>query len=65
MMHVFWDGRVPRCPGDTEGEEGSGNVWHDSLSSLWAGLGGYRDLHLGHKFEDGRVKGDDGPQATG
>ena len=21
MMHVFWDGRVPRCPGDTEGVE--------------------------------------------
>jgi len=23
------------------------------------------ELFLGHKFEDGRVKGDDGPQATG
>ena len=25
MMHVFWDGRVPRCPGDTEGDESVGN----------------------------------------
>ena len=31
MMHVFWDGRVPRCPGDTEGEEGVGNAW-DAVS---------------------------------
>lgn len=51
MMHVFWDGRVPRCPGDTEGDEGSGNAWHDSLVNLWAGLGGYRDLHLNRQFE--------------
>ncbi len=50
MMHVFWDGRVPRCPGDTEGEEGSGNVWHHSLAELWARLGGYRELHLRNDF---------------
>jgi MoaA/NifB/PqqE/SkfB family radical SAM enzyme len=29
MMHVFWDGRVPRCPGDTEGDEGVGNAWDE------------------------------------
>lgn len=52
MMHVFWDGRVPRCPGDTEGEEGSGNAWHDSLAHLWAWLGRYRDLHLEHRFDE-------------
>lgn len=51
MMHVFWDGRVPRCPGDTEGEEGSGNVWHASLAELWGKLGGYRELHLTKQFE--------------
>lgn len=50
MMHVFWDGRVPRCPGDTEGEEGFGNAWHASLSLLWAQLGVYRDLHLERRF---------------
>lgn len=50
MMHVFWDGRVPRCPGDTEGEESAGNAWHSSLADLWAQLGGYRALHLGHDF---------------
>jgi pyruvate-formate lyase-activating enzyme len=52
MMHVFWDGRVPRCPGDTEGEEGVGNAWHDSLSNLWAQLGRYRELHLERKFDE-------------
>jgi len=52
MMHVFWDGRVPRCPGDTEGEEGFGNAWHDSLVNLWARLGGYRQLHLEHRFDE-------------
>lgn len=52
MMHVFWDGRVPRCPGDTEGEEGSGNAWDTPLLDLWAGLGGYRDLHLAHRFDE-------------
>lgn len=51
MMHVFWDGRVPRCPGDTEGEEGAGNAWEDSLSSLWQRLGPYRHLHLTHQFD--------------
>lgn len=51
MMHVFWDGRVPRCPGDTEGEEGSGNAWHDSLADLWGGLTGYRAHHLAREFD--------------
>lgn len=51
MMHVFWDGRVPRCPGDTEGEEGVGNAWHDSLANLWGQLGAYRDLHLERDFD--------------
>ncbi len=52
MMHVFWDGRVPRCPGDTEGEEGVGNAWHESLTDLWARLGAYRELHLQHRFRE-------------
>lgn len=52
MMHVFWDGRVPRCPGDTEGEEGVGNAWHEPLAVLWARLGKYRDLHLQHRFAE-------------
>jgi uncharacterized Fe-S cluster-containing radical SAM superfamily protein len=51
MMHVFWDGRVPRCPGDTEGEEGVGNAWDEPLAVLWERLGGYRDHHLNHEFE--------------
>lgn len=52
MMHVFWDGRVPRCPGDTEGQEGSGNAWDEPLSVLWARLGHNRDLHLQHRFDE-------------
>jgi pyruvate-formate lyase-activating enzyme len=52
MMHVFWDGRVPRCPGDTEGEEGVGNAWDESLSALWGRLGAYRRLHLEHRFDE-------------
>ncbi len=52
MMHVFWDGRVPRCPGDTEGEEGFGNAWHAPLASLWARLGEYRDKHLQRRFDE-------------
>jgi sulfatase maturation enzyme AslB (radical SAM superfamily) len=51
MMHVFWDGRVPRCPGDTEGEEGAGNAWDEPLAGLWARLGVYRDHHLNYRFD--------------
>jgi hypothetical protein len=52
MMHVFWDGRVPRCPGDTEGDEGVGNAWEESLQALWGRLGTYREKHLAHRFEE-------------
>ncbi len=52
MMHVLWDGRVPRCPGDTEGEEGPGNAWDEPLIDLWARLGDYREKHLNYRFND-------------
>ncbi len=52
MMHVFWDGRVPRCPGDTEGEEGAGNMWEGSIADLWGRLGPYRQKHLDHRWDD-------------
>ena len=52
MMHVFWDGRVPRCPGDTEGEEGVGNAWDEPLTVLWERLGTYRKKHLEYCFDD-------------
>jgi len=52
MMHVFWDGRVPRCPGDTEGEEGAGNMWEGSIAELWGRLGPYRQKHLDHRWDD-------------
>ncbi len=52
MMHMFWDGRIPRCPGDTEGEEAAGNAWDDTLANLWGKLSGYRQMHLEHRFDD-------------
>jgi pyruvate-formate lyase-activating enzyme len=52
MMHVFWDGRVPRCPGDTEGEEGAGNAWDEPLAALWGRLGAYRERHLQRRFHE-------------
>jgi sulfatase maturation enzyme AslB (radical SAM superfamily) len=52
MMHVFWDGRVPRCPGDTEGEEGAGNAWDEPLPVLWKRLEPYRAKHLTRRFHE-------------
>lgn len=52
MMHVFWDGRVPRCCGDTEGEDFSGNAWKESLSELWRKLGVFRAKHLERRFDE-------------
>jgi hypothetical protein len=52
MMHVFWDGRVPRCPGDIEGEEGVGNAWDETLEVLWERLGTYREKHLEYRFDE-------------
>ncbi len=51
QMHVFWDGRVPRCPGDIEGQESVGNAWHEPLAVLWKRLGVYRDLHMKCQFD--------------
>jgi pyruvate-formate lyase-activating enzyme len=50
MMHVFWDGRVPRCSGDTEGEDFKGSAWFRPLRELWAELGDYRQIHLSRQF---------------
>lgn len=52
MMHVFWDGRVPRCPGDTEGDESPGNAWDEPLDVLWEKMERYRHLHLEHRFDE-------------
>lgn len=52
MMHVFWDGRVPRCPGDTEGEDNQTNAWHAPLAELWAGLGVFRGLHMQRRYDE-------------
>jgi hypothetical protein len=52
MMHVFWDGRVPRCPGDTEGQDCVGNAWHEPLIDLWGALRVYRQKHLERRFDE-------------
>jgi MoaA/NifB/PqqE/SkfB family radical SAM enzyme len=50
LMHVCWDGQVPRCPGDTDGVDSVGNVWDESLRELWSRLSPHRQLHLDHRF---------------
>lgn len=52
QLHIFWDGRIPRCPGDTEGDEGVGNAWEASLTELWDRLGIYRRKHMEHRFDE-------------
>lgn len=52
MMHVFWDGRVPRCSGDVEGEDFQANAWHNTLTDIWAHLAPYRQLHLDRRFDE-------------
>ena len=52
VMHVFWDGRVPRCSGDTEGEDCVGNAWDDSLAVLWSRLAPFRRLQLERRFDE-------------
>ena len=51
-MHVFWDGRIPRCPGDTEGTDCVGSVWNDTLRTLWARLAPHRQTHLDYRFDE-------------
>lgn len=52
QLHVYWDGRIARCPGDTEGEEVVGNAWQSSLTDLWAQLGVYRAKHMERRFSE-------------
>ncbi|HUI24940.1 MAG TPA: radical SAM/SPASM domain-containing protein [Candidatus Kryptonia bacterium] len=51
LMHVFWDGTVPRCCADVDGTEAVGNAWTESLATLWQRLAPYRDLHLRGEFD--------------
>ena len=50
LMHVFWDGTVPRCCADTEGTEAVGNAREESLFALWERLSPYREMHLAGEF---------------
>jgi hypothetical protein len=52
LMHVLWDGRVPRCAGDTEGKDCVGNAMAESLVELWARLAPHRQLHLDRRFDE-------------
>jgi sulfatase maturation enzyme AslB (radical SAM superfamily) len=51
LMHLTWDGKVPRCPGDIDGQEGVGSAWDDSLEVLWQRLGVYRKNQLTKCFD--------------
>lgn len=50
LMHVCWDGTVPRCCGDTDATEAVGNAWQESLSTLWNRMAAFRRAHLTHQF---------------
>jgi MoaA/NifB/PqqE/SkfB family radical SAM enzyme len=52
LMDVFWDGRVPLCPGDVECSGCVGNAWDESLSELWRRLAPHRSLHLERRFDE-------------
>lgn len=52
MMHVFWDGRVPRCSGDTEGADSVGNAWDAPLVQLWGKLADFHRMHLDGRFDE-------------
>lgn len=51
LMHVCWDGTVPRCCGDTDGTDAVGNVWHESLSTLWRRMAPNRAAQLDGRFD--------------
>jgi pyruvate-formate lyase-activating enzyme len=51
LMHVVWDGRITRCPGDFECMDSVGNAWDEPLIVLWKRLGLYRKLHLNGFFD--------------
>jgi len=50
QMAVFWNGDVPRCDADYEGNEIFGNVRETSLTEIWRKLGVLRRRHLGGDF---------------
>jgi hypothetical protein len=50
LMHVCWDGTVPRCCGDTDATEPVGNVWQEPLSTLWNRMAEFRRAHLAGTF---------------
>ena len=51
LMHVFWDGTVPRCCADTDGTEAVGSAETESLAALWHRLAPYREQHLRGAFD--------------
>ena len=53
VMHVLWDGTVPRCGGDHEALDPKGNASEVSLYELWHGpMSEDRRLHLDHCFDE-------------
>ncbi len=51
QMTVMWNGDVPHCDGDWNGEFITGNVNDSSLESIWTGsLKKFREKHMVHDF---------------
>lgn len=51
-LHVLWNGIVPLCGGDLEGDHPAGDVNKESLLSIWHGVQRDRRLmHLNRQFE--------------
>jgi len=47
QMTIFWNGHVPQCDGDWDGQTNFGNVNHQSLEEIWLeGLKKIRDRHM-------------------
>lgn len=51
QMTIFWDGSVPQCDGDYDGNTNFGNVNISSIEDIWnAGLNKVRDKHMNLNF---------------
>lgn len=53
VMHVLWDGTIPRCGGDHEAHDPKDNAWNNSLYDIWNGpMSKDRLIHLHHRFQE-------------
>ena len=51
QMTIFWNGHVPQCDGDWDGQINMGNINQQTLEEIWMGrLKKVRDRHMGLDF---------------